>query len=93
MRVKLAPNSNVCAVRGIWKGVDGAEYLKIAVNAVPEKGKANKELIRFLAKQLKISVGQIEIISGATDHLKKLYVNIEPSAEIDNGMAMLYQAE
>lgn len=54
MRVKLAPNSNVCAVRGIWKGVDEAEYVKIAVNAVPEKGKANKELIRFLAKQLKV---------------------------------------
>jgi uncharacterized protein (TIGR00251 family) len=93
LRIKLMPNSNTCEIRGIWTGADGAEYLKIAINAVPEKGKANKELIRFLAKKLKVPTGQIEIISGATDHLKKLYLSAVTSAELSKKIAALCQGE
>ncbi len=37
--------------------------IKIRLKAVPEKGKANEELIRFLSKELKIQKDIIEIIS------------------------------
>lgn len=93
LRVKLAPNANGCGVRGVWTGADKAEYLKISVNAVPEKGKANKELVKFLAKRLKLPTGDIEIISGATDHLKKLYLNISPTEQISTQIAALGQGE
>jgi len=44
--------------------------IKIRLKAVPEKGKANEELIRFLAKELWVKKDTIEVISGATDTVK-----------------------
>ena len=52
IRVRVSPNSSSCSVNGIMTAADGAKMLKISVNAVPEKGKANKELIEFIAKRL-----------------------------------------
>lgn len=58
-------------------------YLKINVVSVPEKGKANKELISYLAKVLKIAKTDMEIISGALDRYKKILIktNKENAAE------------
>ncbi len=44
--------------------------IKIRLKAVPEKGRANEELIRFLAEELGIRKDTIEVISGATDTVK-----------------------
>lgn len=41
---------------------------------MPEKGKANKELIAFLAKKLKITKSSIQIISGELDRWKKIAI-------------------
>lgn len=49
---------------------DGA--LKIALAAVPEKGRANKELISFLARALGLAPNQLRIISGAGERHKLL---------------------
>lgn len=46
------------------------DRLKIKLNAVPEDGKANKELIKFFSKKLKISKQKIEIVKGFTSSLK-----------------------
>ena len=46
--------------------------LKIAVQAPPEKGKANETLIKFLAKTLGISKQNIKILAGETNQLKKI---------------------
>ncbi|MBQ9034959.1 MAG: DUF167 domain-containing protein [Alphaproteobacteria bacterium] len=88
LRIKLAPAASSCGVRGIWQGVD-AEYLKISVTTVAEKGKANKELIKLLAKLLKIPAAKISIISGMTDHLKKIYVEIPQTKENEQKIANL----
>lgn len=44
--------------------------IKIRLRAVPERGRANAELIRFLAEELDISKDRIEIIAGASDTTK-----------------------
>lgn len=72
LRVRLTPNSSSCVVKGIYSDADGQEYLKLNVVSVPEKGKANQELVRFLAKRLGTAKGNILIISGETDRYKKL---------------------
>lgn len=41
---------------------------------MPEKGKANKELIAFLAKKLKIAKSSLQIISGELDRWKKIAI-------------------
>jgi len=45
-------------------GNEDLPSLKIYLTAVPVDGKANKELIKLLAKELKISKSKIAIIKG-----------------------------
>ena len=46
------------------------DFLKIKLKAVPEKGKANAELIKFLAKYFKTAKSNINIIKGKTGRNK-----------------------
>ncbi|MCP4523175.1 MAG: DUF167 domain-containing protein [Candidatus Gracilibacteria bacterium] len=49
--------------------------VKIKISAQREKGKANKELILFLSKNLRLSKDKISIISGETRELKKISID------------------
>ena len=57
--VRLAPK----AARDRVLGVHG-EALKVAVTSPPVEGKANRHLIRFLAKRLGVPQGALSIVSG-----------------------------
>lgn len=74
LRVKLAPGASFCGFKGVYASADGLQYLKAYVTAVPEKGRANEMLIKLLAKKLKLPKNAVEIISGATDHCKKIFI-------------------
>ena len=74
LRVRLAPNSSCCRLNGIFVDADGIEFLKISIVSVPEKGKANKELIALLAKKLGVAKSQCEIIGGELDRYKKIKI-------------------
>ncbi len=75
LRVRLTPNSSSCCISGIFISPENVEYLKINVVSVPEKGKANKELIAFLAKVLKIAKSSFIIVGGELDRYKKIMIN------------------
>ncbi len=75
LSVKITPNASEQCVKGVITSADGADFLRINVVSVPEKGKANKELIKFLSKELDIAKSNIEIISGESNHFKKLKIN------------------
>lgn len=75
LRVRLTPNSSCCKISGVFISPEGHHYLKINVISVPEKGKANQELISWLSKQLKIAKSEISITSGELDRYKKLLIN------------------
>ncbi|MBQ8870630.1 MAG: DUF167 domain-containing protein [Alphaproteobacteria bacterium] len=74
LRVRLAPNSSCCKILGTTVDANEDVFLKISVVSVPEKGKANKELISFLAKKLKIAKSDFEIVSGELDKWKKIRI-------------------
>lgn len=74
LRVRLMPNSSSCSIMGIFVDTNNQKFVKISVCSVPEKGKANKELINFLAKHIKLSKSCFEIISGELDRYKKLLI-------------------
>lgn len=74
IRIKLTPNASTCGFGELFTYADGTEYLKAGVTTAPEKGKANKELIKMLAKELGISKQDIELIAGATTHYKKFAI-------------------
>ena len=79
LRVRLMPNSSSCRINGIFTDAENADFLKISVISVPEKGKANKELLTFLAKRIGIAKSQMEIISGELDRYKKIKISGELS--------------
>lgn len=81
LRIKLAPGASTYGFRGVFYDADNVEYLKVSVNAVPEKGKANKELQKRLAKTLKISASSLTLVSGETEHLKKIYIDMAQNSE------------
>jgi uncharacterized protein (TIGR00251 family) len=48
--------------------------LKIRITAAPVAGAANKHLLKFLAKKLKISRSRLSITSGATSRAKSIAI-------------------
>ncbi len=67
--VKVVPGSSRTALAGVL-----GDLLKIKVAAPPEKGKANKCLVEFLAKQLGVKKNQISIIAGQANPVKTIQV-------------------
>lgn len=70
LKVKILSNSSKNAIVGFENN-----RLKIKIQAPREKGKANKELIDFLAKFLKIPKTKITIKPGTTSSLKTICLN------------------
>lgn len=79
LNVRLTPNASARRICGVFVDAEGKEYLKISVIAVPEKGKANKELAAFLADVLQVAKMQIKLLYGETDRYKKLEISGEPA--------------
>jgi uncharacterized protein (TIGR00251 family) len=59
---------------GVGAGADGRHVLKVAVTAVPEAGKANRALVKLLAKEWQVAKSDLTIVSGATDRRKTLHL-------------------
>lgn len=75
LNVLVIPNASRNEIVG-WH--DGA--LKIRLAAPPVDGKANDELVRFLAKQLDLAPSEIEIEHGQSGRRKRVLI---PLAEED----------
>lgn len=56
---------------------DKSGRIKCNLKAVAEKGKANKELIQFISKLIKVPQQEIVIISGETDRKKRIKIDRE----------------
>lgn len=74
LRIKVIPNSPKNEVKEITSDSEHGDTIKIRISAQPEKGKANKEIIKFLASELEIPKPNISIISGAQDRIKLIKI-------------------
>ncbi len=54
-------------------GVHG-EMVKVQVSAPPEGGRANRSVVRLIARWLGVAEGQVSIISGHTGRRKRVRV-------------------
>ena len=70
IHLKIIPNSSK---NEIIKSADG---IKIKLTAQPVDGKANKALIEYLSKELKIAKSYIEIVKGHTNKEKIILLKI-----------------
>ena len=69
LTVKVVPGGSRTAIAGELDGM-----VKIKVSAVPEKGKANRCLVEFLAKRLGLKKKSVSIISGQASPIKKVQI-------------------
>jgi uncharacterized protein (TIGR00251 family) len=70
--VKVMPSAG----RQSWK-LDKSGILRCYLKSAPERGKANLELIKFIAKGLKLTNSEVEITAGATSRNKRIKVHAD----------------
>ncbi|NBP00235.1 MAG: DUF167 domain-containing protein [Proteobacteria bacterium] len=70
LSIKVVPSSG----KSGWQ-MDKQGRLKCFLKAAPEKGAANQELIKTLAKLLDVTQQTIEIIAGLTDRNKLIKIH------------------
>jgi len=72
LSVRVIPKSPKTA----WAGQMDDGSVKIRIAAPPEKGKANEELIRFLAREFHVPASAVELISGAASAYKQIRISL-----------------
>jgi uncharacterized protein (TIGR00251 family) len=70
--IKVVPKASRSEIVG-WEN----EELKVRLAAVPEKGEANEELLRFLAKFFGVPKGAVKLIKGETSRHKTVKIEAE----------------
>lgn len=55
------------------KKIDSAHYY-VAVSAIPENGRANKAIIKSLARYFEIETTRVSLISGTTNKNKVFHI-------------------
>ena len=68
--VRVVPGASRDAIMG-WQ-TDGK--LRIRISAPAERGRANKALVRFLARALGVRSSALTVVSGTSSREKRLYV-------------------
>ncbi len=68
LKIKAQPNASKSEFAGLY----GEDAIKIRLAAPAVEGAANKELIKFLSKQFKLSKSEIVFKSGQTSKIKLL---------------------
>ncbi|KTD22196.1 Uncharacterised ACR, YggU family COG1872 [Legionella lansingensis] len=70
LEVKIKPGAKENKI-----SLDSSGGLQISLQARPEDGKANKMLIQYLSKYLKVTQKQMSILRGATSRTKLLGID------------------
>ena len=70
LRIKVIPRSPRSEIAGVM--ADGT--LKVRIKAVPENGKANRELCAFLGKHFGVAAANVELLAGAASTRKLVRV-------------------
>ncbi len=81
INLKVIPNSSKNEIAGIFNNL-----IKIKINAPPDKGKANYELISFLSKKLDIKKSDIIILKGEKNKEKKLLIKLNDINKIEKNL-------
>ncbi len=72
LRIKAKPNSRENKIVHLPDGT-----LQVKIKAPAQDGKANEELVRFLAEVLDLPRSKIQVVSGFTAPFKKLEIGAE----------------
>ena len=84
-RVVLTIHAVPGAARSGVAGMHG-DALKIRIKARPVHGKANKELVEFLAEQLDVPGGSIRILAGEGGRRKRVLIEGVSGDRVRSGL-------
>lgn len=79
-RIRLTPGASADRIKQVAADQNGVAWLTATVTAPPEDGRANRALVRMLAKEWRVAKSGIEIISGLTDRRKTLRLEGDAAA-------------
>lgn len=74
LSVRLTPRSAKEEIGGVWRDEKGLDWLQVSVRAVPEKGRANAALVKFVAGRLGVPARDVVLEAGDTNRLKRLRI-------------------
>ena len=69
LSVYAQPRASRTALSGLYDG-----RVKVALRAPPVDGKANAELVRYLAEQLGIPKRRVSVVAGASGRRKRVLI-------------------
>jgi uncharacterized protein (TIGR00251 family) len=82
LRLHVQPGARIGKQGAEIQGLHG-DALKVRVAAAPIEGRANEELIRFLADKMQVPTRQIRLLSGDTSRQKRFAISgsaVDPSS-------------
>lgn len=74
---KVTPKSGKDQIVGRLVNSDGSVEVCVRVIAPPDKGKANKAVIKLLAKELGVPKTSLEVARGETSHHKLISLDCD----------------
>jgi hypothetical protein len=86
VEVKVVPGSSRTEIAGFL-----GDRIKIKVAAAPEKGKANAELVRFLAAKLGIKKRQVQVVSGQSSAIKQVRIEDMVASAVLEGLGLSWK--
>ena len=82
--IRVTPGAPRSRVRGLH-----GKALKLAVNAPPERGKANEAAAELVADFLGVKANRVEVVAGHRSRVKRVRVSGVPAAKVVARMAAL----
>lgn len=79
LRIRVKPKS------GRFKIENNGDEIVVYVKSPPEKGKANGEIIKGIAKMVGISSSKVQIVSGQTSTTKVIRLEV-PISQVKDRM-------
>ena len=80
LTVRVSPNARRSGFDGVFNNA-----IRVALHAPPVDGKANEALIEFLSDFFDIRKSAIEILSGATNRMKRLSLTFPTESAAQKG--------
>lgn len=84
LQIKVIPSSSKDCIAG-WL----EDTLKVKVQAPPDRGKANKSVIKVLQQSLGLENGSIRILSGTTSNIKIIEISCQDDDAIQQKLAAI----
>ena len=78
LRVRASPKASRNELAGVYEDAAGQKALRVRVTAPPDKGKANKAILKLLAKTWGLAPSCLSVITGGHNRTKVILIEGEP---------------